>query len=340
MDKGYLLAIVFGVALIGFLSSQDAYAVTITAHPVGGDWNSPFTWIGEAVPGPADDKVIPLGATVTISSAVENSGTITIQNSATMVINSAGFGTIFTNPGTINNSGTIVISNSVDFGIGLASRGIINNSGTITISNSGQSSFGLFTAVFPTLPGNLGTVNNYGTINVNNSGAGSSGIKNPGTINNFGTINNSGRIDSDITVPGILNQHCGATYSGNSPIFFGITYLCPVLQFSSPAYLVAENGGSAIITVIRTGGSAGIATVQYATSDGTATLSVDYTASSGILTFNDGVTSQTFSVPILTDSLSEGDETVSLKLSAPTGSGTLTSPSYMEIGRASCRERV
>lgn len=100
------------------------------------------------------------------------------------------------------------------------------------------------------------------------------------------------------------------------------------LQFSSFSYSVSESGGSALITVSRFGGSAGEARINYATSNGTATAGQDYTSVSGTLTFANGVTSQTFSVPILGDNFDESDnESVTLTLSNPAGSGSLGFPS-------------
>ena len=58
-------------------------------------------------------------------------------------------------------------------------------------------------------------------------------------------------------------------------------------------------------------------TVAYATSDGTATADVDYTETSGTLTFAAGETAKTVSVPVLNDALDEGSETVTLTLSNP-----------------------
>jgi sugar lactone lactonase YvrE len=98
------------------------------------------------------------------------------------------------------------------------------------------------------------------------------------------------------------------------------------LQFSSATYSVAENGGSATITVTRTNGSEGSVSVNYATSNGTATAGSDYTSTSGTLTFGDGITSQTFSIPISDDLIDENDETVNLALSNPTGGVTLGTP--------------
>jgi hypothetical protein len=64
-------------------------------------------------------------------------------------------------------------------------------------------------------------------------------------------------------------------------------------------------------------------TVDYATSNGTASAATDYTAASGTLTFNQGETAKSFSIPIVSDSVFEGDETVNLTLSNPTGGAVL-----------------
>jgi Calx-beta domain len=98
------------------------------------------------------------------------------------------------------------------------------------------------------------------------------------------------------------------------------------LQFSAAAYGVAEGAGSVAITVNRTGSSSGSVTVHYATSNGTATAGADYSSSSGTLTFGSGVTSRTFSIPILQDTLVEGGETVNLALSSPGGGALLGAP--------------
>ena len=98
------------------------------------------------------------------------------------------------------------------------------------------------------------------------------------------------------------------------------------LQFSSQTYSATEDAGSIDITVSRVDGATGTVTVDYATSSGTATAGSDYTAASGTLTFLQGETSKTFSIPITLDNVFEPDETVNLTLSNPTGGVTLGTP--------------
>ena len=98
------------------------------------------------------------------------------------------------------------------------------------------------------------------------------------------------------------------------------------LRFSAATYSVSEVGPLVTITVTRSGGTASAVTVAYATGNGTAGTGSDYTATSGTLTFNAGETSKSFTIPILNDGLAEGNETVNLTLSNPTGSATLSSP--------------
>jgi len=79
-------------------------------------------------------------------------------------------------------------------------------------------------------------------------------------------------------------------------------------------------------TVTLSNPSAFSATVDWATADGSATQGSDYTAASGTVTFDPGVTSQPVSVDVLGDTTFESNETFTVTLSNPTGStvGTAT----------------
>lgn len=96
-----------------------------------------------------------------------------------------------------------------------------------------------------------------------------------------------------------------------------------VLGFASSTFTVNENAGVATITVLRTNGTVGSVSVDYATTNGTALAGFDYVATRGTLTFGGGVTSRTFTVPIVDDTTAESDETILLGLSNPVGGALL-----------------
>ncbi len=100
-------------------------------------------------------------------------------------------------------------------------------------------------------------------------------------------------------------------------------------SFATASFSASEGVGVAVITVTRSGAASGntgptsSVTVHYKTSANTATVDTDYLEAEGDLTFGPGVTTQTFTVPIIEDNVHEGNETVDLALSAPTGGATL-----------------
>jgi hypothetical protein len=111
--------------------------------------------------------------------------------------------------------------------------------------------------------------------------------------------------------------------------------VCPVvstLQFSASNYNVGEGGDHAIVTVIRSGAIdvSGTVTVDFLTSDGTATQSQDYIINGGTFSFGPGESSKSFDVLIIDDAFIEGNKTLNLTLSNPTG-GTLAAPSTATI---------
>ncbi len=124
----------------------------------------------------------------------------------------------------------------------------------------------------------------------------------------------------------LSNLTGGAQFNGPDAATVTITDNDAGIKFSSSTYSVTENGVQAVITVQRTSTTNTTVSVNYATSDGTAVNGSDYFTASGTLTFNSGQVSKTFNVPIIDDTLIEGDETVLLKLSNPTGQASLLNP--------------
>jgi hypothetical protein len=95
----------------------------------------------------------------------------------------------------------------------------------------------------------------------------------------------------------------------------------------SDASIVEGNAGSSTLTftVLRGGDTTGTTTVDYTTADGSATTADnDYVAASGTLTFAANEVSQTISVTVNGDVISEGDETFTLTLSNPGSPATIS----------------
>lgn len=90
--------------------------------------------------------------------------------------------------------------------------------------------------------------------------------------------------------------------------------------FAQEHYIVDENAGVATITLMRTNPSSNALTVDFATTDGTAIAGSDYVATSGTLTFSSDEITKTLSIPLIDDSVREGNETVLLSLNNASGS--------------------
>jgi hypothetical protein len=88
-------------------------------------------------------------------------------------------------------------------------------------------------------------------------------------------------------------------------------------QFSQPQFGVSENGGVATITVTRINGAGGTPSVKYQAASAVALEGLDFTSTSGVLTFGVGETVKTITVPIIDDVQIEGDEFFVVFLSDP-----------------------
>jgi hypothetical protein len=104
------------------------------------------------------------------------------------------------------------------------------------------------------------------------------------------------------------------------------------LYFDFEMQSVDESAGSATIGVTRWEGDEGEVSVNYGTSDGTAIEDIDYRESSGILTWSDGDEgTKNFGVEVIDNSDSDGDRTVNLALTDPTGGATIPSSSAVLV---------
>lgn len=99
------------------------------------------------------------------------------------------------------------------------------------------------------------------------------------------------------------------------------------LRLSTAAQSRPEGGGSFTVTIERTGGNEGLVSCDWAATAGSASAGADFAAGSGTLYWPTGDSgSHTFEVTILDDGTDEGDETIHVALSNPSGGAELASP--------------
>ncbi len=148
------------------------------------------------------------------------------------------------------------------------------------------------------------------------------------------TTDSSGNASADLAPPGGLAPNAWITATatnlatGDTSEFSAAVSAQPVsVQLNSATQSVNATAGSVVIQVNRVGNLNALVSVDYATSNGTAQAGQDYTAVSGVLTFQPGQTIKTFSVPILENiAQTAASTTVNLALTQPTGGATLSTP--------------
>jgi len=122
-------------------------------------------------------------------------------------------------------------------------------------------------------------------------------------------------VDAAGNESGVSNEICTSTG--------GVNVGPATLSFSATTYQVGENTPSITITVNRKGDISQAVSVDYSAANGTAG-DEDFASASGTLNWvaTDSA-AKTFTVQIVSDSVTEGDETVSLTLSNPSGGAAL-----------------
>ena len=143
------------------------------------------------------------------------------------------------------------------------------------------------------------------------------------------TINNDTLQEPSETFTVTLNSTSAGTLSATAKtatVTINDNDTVPTVKFSVATYSANESASNAVITVSLSAAIDKSVTVKVSTSNGTAFSSSDYGAVvSQTLTINAGATSTSFNVSIINDTLSEGNETFTATLSAPTNA-TLGTP--------------
>src|SRR5262249_24317550 len=92
----------------------------------------------------------------------------------------------------------------------------------------------------------------------------------------------------------------------------------PKLSINDVSVAEGKSGTTpATFTVTLSKASSSTVTVNYATTGDTATSGIDFTSTSGTLSFTPGIMSMTISVPVAADTATESAERFFLNLSAP-----------------------
>jgi hypothetical protein len=151
----------------------------------------------------------------------------------------------------------------------------------------------------------------------------------------------------DTQVTGDLNMLMSLSNPSAGTVLGSISNTVVVIQdadagfsFTNSTFSVPKNFNDAVITVVCSNPSVEPVlvntnvvplSVNYSTADGTAMAGADYSAVSGTLVFTNGIGTNTFNVPILNNSLVNGNRTFTVTLSHPTAPGQLVQPSTQTV---------
>lgn len=126
-----------------------------------------------------------------------------------------------------------------------------------------------------------------------------------GTLSNTATIAVGG---------GVIDPTPGNNSATDGPD----TIISTTYSIAAAAVTEGTGGNTNLqLTVSATPPPAAVGSVNFATSDGTAVAPGDYTSSSGTLVFGIGVATRNITIPINPDNVVEGNETLTVTLSAP-----------------------
>jgi uncharacterized delta-60 repeat protein/uncharacterized repeat protein (TIGR01451 family) len=130
---------------------------------------------------------------------------------------------------------------------------------------------------------------------------------------------------SDAAVNGVTNsQSLGNPITAT--LYLTNSDFAGQLGFSTTGYTINENGGPAIVTIIRRGGSTGAQTVNFATLPGTAVANVDYLPTNGTIYFGPGELSKSIQIPILNNEYQDVSRFITLALSGAAPPSALGTP--------------
>ena len=188
------------------------------------------------------------------------------------------------------------------------------NTATLTVQRSGYTNL-TNTVVWTTVNGTAQAGINYlaasGTLTLD-----------PGVLSTNVSIQilNDGLAQGTLQFTLALSGSNAATLLLNTNATVSLLDSDAIFQFATNMLSVSEANTNANLTVLRIGGTNTEMTVSFVTTNGTATNGVRYTGGTQTVTFLPGIATMVVAVPLINDTLVNGDQTFSAKLSnASTG---------------------
>ena len=142
-------------------------------------------------------------------------------------------------------------------------------------------------------------------------------------------VNNNDLAEGNRTVTMAITNVIGATPVNptNATLTIIDTVTSPGQLFFSATNFSANAADSvAYLTISRTNGTAGLVSVTYSTTPGTALPGLNYVSTTNTVTFIDGQTVATSTVPLLTSTVAQPAVSLTVNLSNPTGGAGLIAP--------------
>ncbi|MEG5125539.1 Calx-beta domain-containing protein [Microcoleus sp. ARI1-B5] len=307
-----------------------AGAVSATVNLTNGTATAPADYNNTAIPvNFADGDTAPKTITIPIVDDTLVEGTENVNLTLANPTGGATIGTQGTATLSIVDNDTLPPS-SLQFSAPTFS---VNEDGTtsaaVTVTRTGSSTAAVSATVNLANGSATAPADYNNTAILVNFGAGDSA---PKTINI--PIVNDTLVEGTETVNlSLVNPTGGATIGTQGTASLNILDNDSSLQFSGSSFSVNEDGTPiTTVTVTRTGSSAGAVSATVSLADGTAIAPGDYANTPIAVNFADGdTTPKTVNIPIVNDTLVEGNETVNLTLGSPTGNTTIGTQSTATV---------
>jgi uncharacterized delta-60 repeat protein len=200
------------------------------------------------------------------------------------------------------------------------SKNVATGVATVTINRTGGTTI-------PVTVGFTTTTNGTAVIGTDYTPTNATLVFNPGDLSKTVQIavNNNNLPQGDRTVTMMISNILDAQIASPSNAVLTIkdtTFSAGQLYFASTNFLANEGDGTATVTVLRSGGSSGTVSAFYYSTALTAVPGFNYITVSNSITFSDGQTNRSFTVPLIDNSVAQPVLAFQVSLLTNVSSGT------------------